>query len=115
VWRNAGSGDATKAAPMGSWLALRLAEDGPNRDAIGAWLEIKVGDLTINREVTIGGGHAGGQLGWIHVGLGRANQAQVRVQWPDGEWGPSMEIAADQFATIQRGASAPAIWATPPP
>jgi hypothetical protein len=115
VWRNAGSGDAAKAAPMGSWLALRPAEDGPNRDAIGAWLEIKVGDLTINREVTVGGGHAGGQLGWIHVGLGPANRAQVRVQWPDGEWGPSMEIGANQFATIQRGASAPTIWATPPP
>jgi hypothetical protein len=115
VWRNAGSGDGAQPAPMGNWLALRVAQDGPNRDAIGAWLEIKVGDLTINREVTIGGGHAGGQLGWIHVGLGRANQAQVRVQWPDGEWGPTMEIAADQFATIQRGASAPTVWATPAP
>lgn len=115
VWRNAGSGDASKPAPMGSWLALRPAEDGPNRDAIGAWLEIKAGGLTINREVTVGGGHGGGQLGWIQVGLGSADRAQVRVQWPDGQWGPSMEIAADQFATIQRGASAPTIWATPAP
>ena len=40
------------------------------------------------RELTIGGGHVGGQLGWIHVGLGSATGAQVRVQWPDGETGP---------------------------
>jgi hypothetical protein len=115
VWRNTGSGDAAKPAPMGNWLALRLAEDGPNRDAIGAWLEIKAGGLTINREVTVGGGHIGGQLGWLHVGLGSADRAQVRVQWPNGQWGPSMEIAADQFATIERGASAPTPWAPPAP
>ena len=115
VWRNAGSGDAAKAAPMGNWLALRLADDAPNRDAIGAWVEVKVGDLTMNREVTVGGGHGGGQLGWIHLGLGPASRAQVRVQWPDGEWGAPMEIGAHQFATLERGASAPTIWQTPAP
>lgn len=113
LWRNVGAGDAAEPVPMRSWLALRLAQAAPNRDAIGAWLEIKVGDLTINREVTVGGGHAGGQLGWIHVGLGPANRARVRVQWPDGEWGPAMEVGADQFATIERGATTPTIWTAP--
>ena len=40
------------------------------------------------REVTVGGGDGGGQLGWIHFGLGGAEAAQVRVQWPDRETGP---------------------------
>ena len=55
------------------------------------WVEVRVGDRTMTREVTVGGGHAGGQLGWIHFGLGSApgpRRPEVRVQWPDMEWGP---------------------------
>ncbi|HYN70017.1 MAG TPA: VCBS repeat-containing protein, partial [Candidatus Eisenbacteria bacterium] len=112
LWRNAGAGDAAGPVAMGNWLALRLSQPGPNTDAIGSWLEVRIGDQTTVHEVTIGGGHAGGQLGWIHLGLGPASRAQVRVQWPNGEWGPAMEIGANQFAVLARGASAPTPWAT---
>ena len=89
LWRNVGVGDAATPAPMGNWLARRSSSrPAPNRDAIGAWVEVRIGDRTIEREVTVGGGHAGGQLGWIHFGLGDADAAEVRVQWPDGEVGP---------------------------
>ena len=115
LWRNVGSGDATSSKAMGGWLGLALSEPGPNRDAIGAWLEIKVGDQTQRREVTIGGGHLSGELGWIHVGLGTAHTADVRVEWPDGTLGPWQTIAADGFYTITRGASAPQPWTVPSP
>ncbi len=36
------------------------------------------------RQVTIGGGHAGGQALPLHFGLGEATQARVTVHWPDG-------------------------------
>ena len=75
---------------MGSWAAVRLHQPAPNVDAIGAWVETRVGDRTTVHEVTVGGGHASGQLGWIHLGLGDADEAEVRVQWPDGETGPWM-------------------------
>ena len=71
LWRNVGGGTAEAPAAMGDWLGLRLSQPAPNRDAIGAWVEVKVGDRTVRREVTVGGGHASGQLGWIHFGLGR--------------------------------------------
>ena len=51
-----------------------------------------------------------GQLGWIHVGLGDAAEAEVRVTWPDGEAGPWMAVAANSFATIERGASQAVPW-----
>jgi hypothetical protein len=105
LWRNVGSGDVTKPAPMGHWLALRLDQSGPNRDAIGAWVEVKVGDVTLRREVTVGGGHIGGQLGWVHVGLGPAADAQVRVQWPDGKTEPWLSATADRFYVVERGAT----------
>jgi hypothetical protein len=113
VWRSVGWGSASDPAPMGNWIAVRLRQPGPNRDAIGSWIAVRMGDRTVEREVTIGGGHASGELGWIHVGLGEADAAQIRVQWPDGETGPWMEIAANGFATIERGATAPSPW-TPP-
>jgi len=110
LWRNVGSGDDAQAKPMGSWLALQLTEPGPNRDAIGSWVEVKEGDRVMRRELTIGGGHAGGQLGWLHFGLGSADSAQVRVQWPDGSTTGWMDARANQFAIIERGAAAIAPW-----
>jgi hypothetical protein len=113
LWRNVGSGTSEATAPMGHWLALELEQPGPNRDGIGAWLEVRIGDLITRREVTIGGGHAGGQLGWIHFGLGPADKAEVRVQWPDGETGPWLHLDADQFAVIDRGATEARVWQPP--
>jgi enediyne biosynthesis protein E4 len=110
LWRNVGSGSADQPEPMGSWLAVRLTQPAPNPDAIGAWIEVRIGDRTVSREVTVGGGHVGGQLGWIHVGLGDATQAVVRVQWPDGEVGPWMTVTANQFVVLERGASAARTW-----
>jgi hypothetical protein len=110
LWRNVGWGTADEPEPMGHWLGLRPRQPGPNGDAIGSWIEVRFGDRTIEREVTVGGGHAGGQLGWIHVGLGEADGAQVRVRWPDGEVGPWLELPADRFAVIERGAAEPELW-----
>ena len=110
LYRNVGAGSAEGPAPMGHWLALQLTEDGVNRDAIGAWVEVKIGSLTLQREVTVGGGHAGGQRGWMHVGLGPADGAAVRVQWPDGETGPWIDVKADEFWVIDRGQAAASQW-----
>ena len=74
---------------------------------------MKVGERTTVREITIGGGHAGGKLGWIHTGLGAATSAEVRVHWPHGDTGPWITIQADRFVTIERGAAAP-VAVTPP-
>jgi hypothetical protein len=110
LWRNVGSGNAQQSTPMGHWLSVALRETAPNVNAVGAWLEVKIGDRVISREVTVGGGHASGELGWLHTGLGAFTEAQVRVQWPSGEVGPWMTVGADQFVTINRGAAAPAPW-----
>ena len=58
----------------------------------------------MRREVTVGGGHAGGQLGWIQFGLGPATSAEVRVQWPDGEQGPWQSVTADGHVILDRAA-----------
>lgn len=112
LWRNVGSGTAEAPAPLGNWLAIRPVDSGPNRDAIGGWLEVKVGDRLARRELTIGGGHAGGQLGPIHFGLGSGREAQVRVTWPDGTVGPWITVAANQVVEIERriGLHGSTVW-----
>jgi hypothetical protein len=111
VWRNVGAGTSDAPAQMGHWLMLDIEQAAPNRNAIGAWVDVRVGDVTVRHELTIGGGHVGGELGWLHVGLGAAGTADVRVVWPDGEQGPWLPIDADSFGIIERGARAVRLWA----
>jgi len=110
LWRNAGTGDASHPRAMGNWLALSVAQSGPNASAIGAWVEVRVGDQIMRRELTVGGGHAGGQLGWIHFGLGNAAGADVRVAWPGGEIGPWLHLPANEFSVVKRGVAEARRW-----
>jgi enediyne biosynthesis protein E4 len=50
----------------------------------------------------VGGGHGGGQLGWLHVGLGSATSAELRVRWPDGIVGAWEPLPLETFSVIER-------------
>jgi hypothetical protein len=102
LWRNVGSGTADRPEPMGGWVGLRLRQPGPNTDAIGAWIEVRAGDRTISRELTVGGGHVSGSLGWIHVGIGAADAAEVTVTWPDGTRDAPRTVSAGTWAIVDR-------------
>lgn len=109
IWRNLGPA-ADDAASGAHWLAVRVRQPAPNVDAIGGWLEVRAGSTTWRRELTVGGGHASGQLGWLHVGLGAATSAEARVRWPDGAVGPWKAVAANSFVVLDRAAVAPSAW-----
>jgi hypothetical protein len=110
IWRNVGRGTADDPHPIGNWIAVGLSNTAPNLDAIGSWIEVRMGDRTVRREVTVGGGHASGQLGWAHFGLGPASTAEVRIAWPDGEESGWMPVSANEYITITRGEPAPTVW-----
>jgi enediyne biosynthesis protein E4 len=110
VWRNLGGGTADHPEPMGAWIALRLHQPGANPDAIGAWLEIRAGDRTIRRELTVGGGHVSGSLGWIHVGVGGEEQAEVTVTWPDGTREGPIAVDANTWSRLGRGSGRAEPW-----
>ncbi|WP_375263691.1 CRTAC1 family protein [Palleronia sp.] len=76
IWRN--------ETDAGNWLAVEPHMAAPNSRAVGAWVEVRTTSGTQAREITVGGGHAGGQAGPIHFGLGGAETADMRVIWPDG-------------------------------
>ena len=99
VWRNT-------TANAGNWLDLKLEQDGSNRDAIGAWIEVKSGEVTMTREVTVGGGHASGQQTWIHFGLNSMTDADVTITWPDGTKSAPMHVNANGFYVLKPGKDA---------
>ena len=93
----------------GHWIQVMLRQDHANRNAIGTWIEVRAGDRIQRHEVVVGGGHVSGQAGWIHFGLGPAETAEVRVQWPDGTWSPWQETASNRFLLIERGRTMAAV------
>ena len=110
LFRNLGA--RTDGAPieMGNWIEIKLAQPNPNRNAVGARIAVKTGTRTMTRMVQVGGGHASGHVGFIHVGLGTAERAEIRVQWPDGEWSFPYRVFANQFVIVDRKRTQAAYW-----
>ena len=103
LFRNLGANNGSGGAiPSGNWMEIKLVEPNPNRDAVGAHIAVKAGTRTQMRNIQVGGGDASGHLGWTHVGLGTAERAEIRVQWPDGEWSYPYRAFANQFVVIDR-------------
>ena len=93
VYRNTGG--------SGRWLLVEVAQDGANRQAVGAFVELRCEQGTQLREITVGGGHAGGQTGLHHFGLGAAEEARLRVIWPDGTVGDWQTVTANTRVTLR--------------
>ena len=68
------------------------------------------GDRTVRREVTVGGGHVSGEIGWLHFGIGAAASASVVVHWPDGTTGQPVRVEANTFATVARESAEAIVW-----
>ncbi|HLQ19779.1 MAG TPA: ASPIC/UnbV domain-containing protein, partial [Tabrizicola sp.] len=102
VWRQTG-------AIAGNWVQVRLQLDGPNRDAIGSVIEIRRGEKIERHDVVSGGGHVSGSVGWLHLGLGAAEEAELRVIWPDGTAGEWVGLPSRTFQILSPG-KAPVAW-----
>jgi enediyne biosynthesis protein E4 len=113
VFRNVGARSGDRIRPLGNWLQVELKQPGGNRMAVGAMVSVKIGTQTMNRFVSVGGGHASGHLGWIHFGLGTAERAAIRVKWPDGEWSHPYQVFANQFVIIDRDHPIARYWYPP--
>jgi enediyne biosynthesis protein E4 len=96
VWRNTNAG-------LGQAVQVALRQPAPNVGAVNAWIEWRTdGGLTHQREVLVGGGHAGGHAGLWHLGLAGAAAAEVRVIWPDGTEGPWQAVDAGGMYVLER-------------
>ncbi len=85
----------------GNWLAIQVSQAGSNTRMVGGWIEVRTSAGLQTREITVGGGHGGGQDGPHHFGLGTAKSADVRLIDPDGVTGSWVEIAANRAVTLR--------------
>ena len=96
LWQNVTEG-------AGNWIAVTPRQEGANTFAVGAWVELKRPDGKVaTQELTVGGGHAGGQAGPLHFGLGAAGTAELRVLWPGGVASDWMTLPANQAVALWR-------------
>ncbi len=69
-----------------SWLALSLEGRESNRDAVGAYVRIKVAGVTLTRSVEAGSGYASQGEATLYFGLGDATSLDaMEVTWPNGD------------------------------
>jgi hypothetical protein len=92
------------------WLKLQLVGDparGSNRDAIGARIVATTPDgLRVRRYVQGGSGYLSMNPKQVHLGLGRAESADVRIVWPNGDEETLRGLAADRTWLVRQGAGA---------
>lgn len=91
---------------LGGWLILSAVDPILKRAAIGAQIQVQVGNRSIMRELNPSTGYLGCNDLRVHFGLGNASRYEaIRVFWPDG----SMEVeefpggAINQSITLKRG------------
>ena len=86
----------------GHWLEVRLRGTRSNRDAIGARVELRVGDRTLLREVSTTGGYISGRSKRCHFGLGAARRVdRLTVHWPSGGVTTMTNVAVDRVLDIE--------------
>lgn len=95
LWRNVTEG-------AGAWVGVAPAQSGSNRQAVGAWVEVRGTAGVQAQEVTVGGGHAGGSALPLHFGLGAEPDAELRVIWPDGTAGEWQPVRPGEVMRIER-------------
>ena len=85
----------------GNSLLVRLLTSS-GRDAIGARLTLRSGNMTQIDEVRSGGNYISQSDFRIHFGLAAETKADLTVRWPDGATESFRDIPAGQWVTIQQ-------------
>jgi hypothetical protein len=87
-----------------NWLRFKLFGHSSNRDAIGAWVEVTVGEERMRRQVMPTRSYLSQSEMPITIGLGKRTRVdQVRIRWPDGQTQdvPDFRLNASQVVEQQ--------------
>jgi hypothetical protein len=91
------------------WLALELIGSAPNRDAIGARIDLHGKQGVLIRQRASAGSYLSQHDGRIHFGLGNQNRAErIEITWPDGTRQVLENIRANQWLTVRPDTPTPA-------
>jgi hypothetical protein len=86
------------------WLRLKLVGAKGNRDAIGAWVRARVGNLSLSRQVMPTRGYLSQSELPVTLGLGHGTHVdELTVIWPDGLRQHVPDPAIDRLIVIAQG------------
>src|SRR5439155_16952821 len=86
------------------WITIKTVGTRSNRDAIGARLKVKAGDLIQYATVRSGESYLSGNDPRIHYGLGKKSEIdELEIRWPSGEIDTLKKIQSDQILIVQEG------------
>ena len=86
------------------WLQVLLIGTKSTRDAVGAKITVRSGDLTQHSEKKGGMSYQSAQDPRLHFGLGgRTRVDSLEVLWPSGERTRLHDLRADQIIAIEEG------------
>jgi hypothetical protein len=85
------------------WLRFKLAGTKCNRDAIGAWINVRVGNQTLSRQVMPTRSYLSQSELPVTIGLGNTTRPDVvEILWPDGSRQKLDSFNVDALTRIQQ-------------
>lgn len=95
-------------ADKGGWLQLRILDPTLNRDAIGARVRVKAGNVWQVRPVIHSDSYLSSHDAVVHFGLGSALSAdEIIVTWPRGERERFPPLERNQMVVLLKGQGKP--------
>lgn len=79
----------------GHWLEITLRGSKSNADGIGAWVEVRAGNLVQKKEVLNTASYLSQDSRVQHFGLGSEKTADITITWPSGIVQTLTGVAAD--------------------
>lgn len=108
-WRN-------QTTDAGHYLKVRLRGTRSNRDAIGAELRVKIGDVTLLRGRRSVTGYLSQDGPEVHFGVGDATVIdELVIRWPRGQVDRFFDVPVDQTLHISEGNAGSAVPNLPTP
>jgi hypothetical protein len=86
------------------WLRLKLVGSKSNRSAIGAWIKVRAGGQTLERQVMPTRSYLSQSELPVTIGLGQAAQPEeVEIKWPSGTVQKLDGLKVDYLTTVVEG------------
>jgi hypothetical protein len=91
-------------------VTVRLEGRAPNREALGARVEVVAGGKTLVDQVRRDGSLLAASDCALHFGLGRASRVdRLTVRWPDGKTDVFSGLPADSLVRVKEGGGGPVV------
>ncbi|HEV7226452.1 MAG TPA: CRTAC1 family protein, partial [Pirellulales bacterium] len=85
------------------WLRVKLIGKDCNRDAIGAWVEVRIAGETLSRQVMPTRSYLSQVELPVTFGLGDADRIEsLSVRWPDGATQKVASEGIDRLSTVEQ-------------